>query len=240
MNKPLIGVTPSHDTEKDDLAMRPTYLRAIRAAGGIPVILPLEVPEEDLIQLAETCDGFLFSGGPDIHPFYFGEQTQAHCGNVSLKRDRMEMALLAAVMDRKKPILGICRGIQLINIALGGDIYQDLPSQFPEDFPLAHQQPFLYTTPAHTVEVADGSLFHKITGAASLEVNSMHHQAVRRVSPKLTACGYAQNQLVEAVEMPGYPYLIAVQWHPEYLWPEDEAAMKLFQSFVDACKATVR
>lgn len=236
MNKPLIGLTPSHDTEKDDLAMRPTYLRAIQTAGGIPVILPLEIPEADLTRLADTFDGFVFTGGPDIHPFYFGEQTQAHSGNVSLKRDRMEMALLTAVMQRKKPILGICRGIQLINIALGGDIYQDIPSQFPEDFPIAHKQPFIYTTPAHTVEVVKNSLLHKITGADTLEVNSMHHQAVRRPAPELTVCGYAPNQLAEAMEKPDYPFLLAVQWHPEYLWPEDPAAMKLFQSFVDACR----
>lgn len=235
MKKPVIGLTPSHDTAKDDLAMRPTYLRAIKAAGGIPVILPLEISGAELVQLTELMDGVLFTGGPDVHPFYFDEQTQAHCGNVSCKRDRMELELLTAVMAAKKPILGICRGIQIINIGLGGDIYQDLPSQFPEDFPVAHRQPFDYSIPAHTVDVVKGTLLHNITGTDSLKVNSMHHQAVRQIAPGLIVSGYAPNQLAESLEKPDYPYLVAVQWHPEYLWSEDPAAMKLFQSFIDAC-----
>lgn len=236
MKKPVIGLTPSHDTAKDDLTMRPTYLRAIKAAGGIPVILPLEISGDELLQLTALMDGVLFTGGPDVHPFYFDQQTQAHCGNVSLKRDRMELELLTAVMAAQKPILGICRGIQIINIGLGGDIYQDLPSQFPEDFPVAHQQPFDYTIPAHTVDVVKGTLLHSITGTDSLKVNSMHHQAVRHIAPGLVVSGYAPNQLAESLEKPDYPYLVAVQWHPEYLWSGDPAAMKLFQSFVDACR----
>lgn len=236
MKKPVIGLTPSHDTAKDDLTMRPTYLRAIKAAGGIPVILPLEISGDELLQLTALMDGVLFTGGPDVHPFYFDQQTQAHCGNVSLKRDRMELELLTAVMAVQKPILGICRGIQIINIGLGGDIYQDLPSQFPEDFPVAHQQPFDYTIPAHTVDVVKGTLLHSITGTDSLKVNSMHHQAVRHIAPGLVVSGYASNQLAESLEKPDYPYMVAVQWHPEYLCSGDPAAMKLFQSFVDACR----
>lgn len=236
MKKPLIGLTPSHHTKEDDLSMRPTYLRAVLAAGGIPVVLPLEVSKEDLEQLTDTLDGVIFTGGPDIHPFSFGEETHALCGDVSIKRDNMEMSLLEIVMNKKKPILGICRGIQLINIALGGDIYQDLASQFPEQFPIAHKQPFAYKLYAHKVLVVEGSLLHRITGAVSLDVNSMHHQAVRRVAPCLTISGYGPNQLIEALEMSDYPYLVAVQWHPEHLWPEDDSSMKLFRSFIEACQ----
>ncbi len=134
-HKPLIALTPYHNTEKNELYMRPAYLKAIRAAGGTPVILPLDSEETELSHFVEAFDGFLFTGGPDIHPFFFGEETQRHCGNVSLKRDHMELKLLKTIMDAKKPILGICRGIQLLNIGLGGNIYQDLPSQYPEDFP---------------------------------------------------------------------------------------------------------
>lgn len=117
--KPIIGITPSHNTENDDTSLRPTYPRAIRAAGGLTILLPLEGTDEDWRQLAAMCDGFLFSGGPDLHPFLFGDETHSACGNVSPVRDSMEIRLLKAAMELKKPILGICRGIQLLNVALG-------------------------------------------------------------------------------------------------------------------------
>lgn len=152
-------------------------------------------------------------------PFLFGEETQVHCGNVSPARDRMEMELLTQVMEAGKPILGICRGIQLINVALGGDIYQDIPSQTESLFPIAHSQPFSYAYPSHHVSVAEGSLLSGITGDASfIEVNSMHHQAVRTTAPGLIPCGFAPDGLIEALEKPDYPFLLGVQWHPEYLW----------------------
>lgn len=230
--KPIIALTPYHNTEKDEPYMRPAYLKAIRAAGGIPVILPLEADEEELAQLVNHVDGILFTGGPDVHPFYFGEETQRFCGNVSMKRDSMELALLKLAMERKRPVLGICRGVQLINIGLGGDIYQDIPSQFKEDFPVAHMQPFGYDIPSHTVKVAKGTLLAGIAGSDVLRVNSMHHQAVRNLAPGLAASGFAPGGLIEAVEMPGYPFLLGVQWHPEYLWEQDEAARGIFERFV--------
>lgn len=236
MNKPLIGVTPSQNSKNNDLYIRPTYMRAISHAGGIPIILPLEASTEDLKQLTAALDGFLFTGGPDIYPFYFGEETLAACGDISPARDKMELELLSLVMETGKPILGICRGAQLINVGLGGDIYQDLPSQFKEDFPIAHQQPFYYTSPSHKVTVMDKTKLKEIVKDSELPVNSMHHQAIRNAAPGLTVSAYAANHLVEAVEMPDYPYLLGVQWHPEYLWETMEAAASLFRSFVDACR----
>lgn len=232
--KPIIALTPYFNIDKEEPYMRPAYIKAVRAAGGIPVILPLDLTEEDLAQLVGEFDGFLFTGGPDVHPFYFGEETQAHCGSVCLRRDTMELALLKLVMAERKPILGICRGVQLINIGLGGDIYQDIPSQFHEDFPIAHTQPFYYDIPCHSVKVTPGTLLAKIAQSDSLRVNSMHHQAVRSVAAGLTASGHAPGGLVECIEKPDYPYLIGVQWHPEYLWEQDQAAMRLFASFVEA------
>ena len=236
MEKPLIGLTPSHDLKNNDLNMRPTYMRAVSHAGGIPVILPLEASTEDLRQLSACLDGFLFTGGPDIHPFHFGEETLAACGDVSPARDQMELELLSLAMETKKPILGICRGVQLINIGLGGDIYQDLTSQFKEDFPVAHRQPFHYTTPSHKVTVMEHTKLKAIVKESEIPVNSMHHQAIRNVAPGLIVSAYAANHLAEAVEMPDYPYLLGVQWHPEYLWETFKSAAALFDSFVDACR----
>lgn len=235
--KPLIAVTPYHNTEKDEPYMRPAYLKAIRAAGGIPVILPLEAGREELAQLVDTFDGFLFSGGPDVHPFYFGEQTHSRCGNVSMKRDRLELTLLELVMEAEKPILGICRGTQLLNIGLGGDIYQDLESQFPQEFPIAHTQPFYYDIPSHTVDVVPGTLLAELAQQGTIQVNSMHHQAVRNTAPCLLASGYAPENLVEAIENPDYPtFFLGVQWHPEYLWEQNETAARIFSEFVKAAR----
>ena len=239
MKKPLIGLTPSHNTENQDISMRPTYLKALKAAGAIPVVLPLEIPREDLAQLVGVLDGFLFVGGPDVHPFLFGEETIDGCGSVSLQRDTMELNLLSLAISVRKPILGICRGIQLINISLGGTIYQDIKSQYQVAAPIAHDQPFYYDIPCHTVNVTVGTMLSRITGlleGGSIQVNSMHHQSVRNLAPGLVACGHSPDGLIEAVEKPDYPFLMAVQWHPEYLWEKDNAAAQIFRTFVDACK----
>lgn len=237
MEKPIIALTPYFNIDREEPYMRPAYLKAIRHAGGIPIILPLDLEEAELARILAAVDGVLFTGGPDIHPFYFGEETQIHCGNVCLRRDRMELSLLKLAMEQKKPILGICRGIQLLNVGLGGDIYQDIPSQFPEDFPIAHTQPFYYDTPSHKVTVVPGTLLAKIAQGTVINVNSMHHQAVRRPAPGLTVSGYAPHQLIEAVEKPDYPnFFLGIQWHPEYLWDQDPAAARIFSMFVDAAR----
>ena len=234
--KPVILLTPYFNTKTDEPYMRPAFLKAVRNAGGIPVILSLDLTEEDLTQLLELADGILFTGGPDVHPFFFGEETQAHSGNVCLRRDRMELKLLKLAMSLQKPVLGVCRGIQLINIGLGGDIYQDIPSQYPQDFPIAHSQPFYYDIPSHKVHVVPETLLAKIAGTDTLNVNSMHHQAVRKTAPGLIASGYSSDGLVECVEKSDYPFLIGVQWHPEYLWEQDPAMERLFSMFVDAAR----
>lgn len=236
MKKPLIGLTPSHELDKDGLRMPPNYMRAITQAGGLPVILPLEVPEEDLELLVEQLDGFLFTGGPDIYPAYFHEPALAGCGPASIKRDRMELSLLPLVMKAKKPVLGICRGVQVLNVGLGGTLYQDLPSQFKEEFPIAHNQPFAPALPCHEVALVEGTPLYEILGGPVAKVNSFHHQAVKDLAPGVRVDGYAPNGLIEALDLPDYPYFIGVQWHPEYLWQEDDAMAKLFASFVAACQ----
>ena len=236
--KPLIALTPYHNAEKDEPYMRPAYLKAIHAAGGTPVILPLDLDKSELERLTGIFDGFLFTGGPDLHPFSFGEETRRCCGNVSLRRDWLELTLFKLVIKAQKPLLGICRGIQLINIGLGGDIYQDIPSQFEEDFPIAHSQPFTYEIPSHTVTVLPGSRLFQIADCNKIQVNSMHHQAIRRLAPELSATGFAPHELVECVEMPDYPtFFMGVQWHPEYLWEQDKTAKGIFAEFVNAAAA---
>ena len=238
MKRPVIGITASHDTEHDKLFINSVYLRAIRNAGGIPMIFPMEVTEDDLRDLVTLTDGVLFTGGDDIHPFLYGEETDAKCGNVSQPRDSMEMALVPLVMEFGKPIFGICRGIQILNTAMGGTLYQDIPSQFKSELSIAHRQPFAYKVPSHTVDITPGTLLSRILGEehASIAVNSMHHQAIKDVAPGLEVCGYAPDKMIEAVFAPDYPFLLGVQWHPEHLTTSQPDAAKLFAAFVDACR----
>lgn len=235
MNDPIIGLTPSHDLKSGGLAMNPLYLNAIRKSGGLPVILPLELTESESEMLAGKLDGILFTGGPDVHPFLFGEETLQGCGEVSVLRDTAELGLFHAMYQKRKPILGICRGIQLINIALGGTIYQDMNTQFTEEHPVAHRQPFPCTSPSHRVTLVPGTRLARIAGAPVIEVNSMHHQAVKIPARGLTVSAYASGNLIEGLEMQDYPYLTGVQWHPEYLVESCGHAARLFQSFVNAC-----
>ncbi len=239
MKKPVIGLTPSHNTENDDISMRPTYIRALEAAGAIPFILPLELGKEDLLELSGFCQGFLFTGGPDPHPFLWGEETHKNCGPISVKRDQMELSLLSIAMEQKKPVLGICRGAQILNIGLGGDIYQDIDSQYRSAFPIAHKQPMHYTHPSHRVDVKKDTLLASFGDDTTIKVNSCHHQAIRKLAPGLIAGGVASDGIVEEIELPGYPFFVGVQWHPEYLWETDPAARNLFLRFVDACRGVM-
>ncbi len=236
MKKPFIGLCPSHNLETNDLAMRYTYLDAVAHGGGIPLVLPLKASREDLAAIVEKMDGIILIGGPDIHPFRFHEETHAACGEASLIRDELELTLLSVAMEQKKPILGVCRGVQLINVGLGGTLYQDLKSQWKEEFPIAHDQPFEGTVTSHTVEVLPDTLLSNIIKKQKIEVNSFHHQAIKDLAPGLKVCGYAPNHLIEAVELPDYPFLLGVQWHPEYLFPVNEDASKIFTAFVDVCR----
>ena len=237
MKKPVIGLTPSHHLDNNDLSMRPTYLRAVSQAGALPLVLPLEISEEDCRQLIETVDGVLLTGGDDIHPFLYGQETHQKCGEISQSRDSLELTLFSMAMEAGKPILGICRGLQLINVAMGGTLYQDIPSQLISEFPIAHKQSFPYKIPSHTVEIEKDTLLSRILGedASSIAVNSMHHQAIKDLAPGLCACATAPDQLVEAAYAPDYPFLLGVQWHPEHLAPSQPEAAALFLAFVKAC-----
>lgn len=236
MNNPVIGLTASHDIKTGSLSMNPLYPNAIRRFGGLPVILPLELSIKEYESLSRTLNGILFTGGPDVHPFQFGEETRTGCGEVSVLRDQAELALFHCMYGQKKPILGICRGVQLINIALGGTIYQDMSSQFHGDDTIAHRQPFPCTQACHRVELSPGTRLFSLAGSPVIEVNSMHHQAVKKPAAALTVNALARGGLIEGLEMDDYPFLIGVQWHPEYLAGSCDHADRLFQSFVDACR----
>jgi len=233
--KPLIGLIPLVDEGRESLWMLPGYMRGVEAAGGLPVMLPLTDDPEALRQLSAQCDGFLLTGGHDVSPGVYGAARLPACGACSPERDRMESALLALAMAADKPVLGICRGIQFINAALGGTLWQDLPTQRPSD--VNHHQSPPYDAPAHAVSILPDTPLARLLGAEALRVNSYHHQAVRDLAPALRPMAVSPDGLVEAVWHPGRHFLWAVQWHPEFAWQTDPGAMKIFGAFVEACRA---
>jgi putative glutamine amidotransferase len=235
MAKPLIGVVPLWDEQKSRLWMRPGYMDGIIQAGGLPLMLPLTTDEETVRQLAGLCAGFLFTGGPDVSPSFYGADPLPCCGPVCGERDEMEKHLFSiGVLRQNKNAFGICRGIQLFNVFLGGTLYQDIPSQFPQST-LSHWQEPPYDRPIHRVIIEPGSPLHGLLGTNTLAVNSHHHQGIAELSPRLTPMARTEDGLIEAVFMKDRAFVWAVQWHPEWLLSE-ESSRNLFGRFVDSCR----
>lgn len=232
--KPIIGITPLWDDEKESLWMLPGYMDGIRTAGGLPVMLPLTSDPEALIQLSQLCSGFLFTGGHDVCPQLYHQPPLPDLIFSCRDRDDMELQLLRLALQQDKPILGICRGIQFINAALGGTLYQDLPSQHPSA--IEHHMTPPYDRAAHMVAILPETPLHRLLGTDSIGVNSYHHQAIKDLSDQLTAMAVSEDGLIEAVYMPGRKFLWATQWHPEFSWRSDEFSRKIFQTFVQFCE----
>ena len=211
MKKPLIGVIPLWDGEKNSIWMLPDYLDGLRSAGALPVVLPLEADEADIRQLYTLCDGLLFTGGQDVDPALYGEEPSPRCGVPCPRRDALEAGLFRLAMAEGTPMLGICRGLQLMNVLLGGTLYQDLPTEHPSPIPHVMKPP--YDRPCHTVRLAEGGTLRRLTGREELGVNSYHHQAVRRLAPSLRA---------EA-------------WSPEFSFRSDPAGAAIFRALVEHC-----
>jgi len=224
---PIIGVTPLWDVERKSVWMLPDYLDGIRAAGGIPVVLPIEMSEKDADQIVETCDGFLFTGGQDVAPELYGEEVAPSVVS-SAERDKLETLLLSKALQADKAILGICRGLQLINVFLGGTLWQDLPSQHPSE--IVHRQGKPYGVPTHKVKL-NGDL-QSLLGKDIIEVNTLHHQAIKDLGNDLTAMAVAPDGIIEAVKMPSKRFVWAIQWHPEYMLRTDLDSLAIFSRFV--------
>jgi len=233
MKRPLIGVVPIWDETKDSFWMLPGYLDGIEAANGIPVTLPLTGNSSVVRQLAETVDGILFTGGHDIAPALYGQEKNGECGYIHPPRDETERLLFAEALRLDMPVFGICRGLQMFNALLGGDLYQDLPSQ--KDSQIRHKQQQPYDHPAHKVQVLPGTPLHDLLGESSLSVNSCHHQGICTLAPGLVTMAHATDGLTEAIYLPGKAFVWAVQWHPEYSL-KDPASRALFRAFVAACE----
>lgn len=231
--KPIIGVMPLWDDEKESIWMLPGYLDGIKEAGGLPIIFPLTDDEQEIVQLCNLCSGFLFTGGHDVGAEVYKEEALPGMVDSCEARDKLEQQVLEIAIADDLPVLGICRGIQFINASLGGSLYQDLPTQHPSD--TEHHMTAPYDTEIHKVKIYDDTPLRKLLQEEEIGVNSYHHQAVKVLSPKLVAMAESEDGLIEAVYMPGKKFLWALQWHPEFSYKVDEKSRKIFEAFVNAC-----
>lgn len=232
--RPRIGVLPLYNSEKQTFWMNPLYCGGVEQAGGLPVILSLSEDPALWEACCESFDGFVFTGGQDIAPALYGQEKLPQCDYQAPLRDNQEVSMIRRLRALDKPVLGICRGIQVMNAVLGGTLIQDIPTQCPS--PVIHRQEKPYDIPHHQIAVTPGSRLRAILGCTHLSVNSMHHQAVLDAAPGFSVSAVAEDGLVEAIEYEHARFFLGVQWHPEHMWHDYASARAIWNAFVDACK----
>lgn len=230
---PLIGVTPARDKSTHKLTINQDYMDAVIRAGGTPVLLPLLSDQKRLTALLSQLDGLLLSGGEDVSPALYGEEKEAFCGDTDDLRDETEFILCREAVRRDLPVLAICRGVQVLNAALGGTLYQDIASQLPGA--LVHPRNDQPKAPVHGMQIHERTLLFSILGQEKIKVNSRHHQAVKAAAPGLCVNAEAPDGLIEGLEMPGKRFVLGVQWHPESLSEKHPEAQALFDALVRSC-----
>lgn len=238
INAPIIGITTSRQLSEHGyplLTITEAYVAALARSGACPVLIPLGLTEDRLDALLDRIDGILFSGGGDVHPDRYNSLLHPLVANVDHDRDRVEVFLLNASLQKNLPILGICRGLQLMNIAMGGTIYEDILDQRPDSIQHSYfpGKPRDYL--AHSVEIAHKSRLAQILEKQTAQVNSLHHQGIKDLAPGLKASAFASDGLIEAFEISDYRFGLAVQWHPEWL-PEEANMDILFRELIQAAR----
>jgi putative glutamine amidotransferase len=237
---PLIGLTTSVsvDAYPGRAYTNAAYVLAVQQAGGVPVLLPPQLAGTARDELWRRLDGLVLSGGGDMDPARFGEHRHPTVYDVSAARDELEIDLTRRALAEGIPLLAICRGIQVVNVALGGTLYQDIPTDLRS--PIAHTQKERRDQPTHPVKVQEGSRLAEILGRLEVDVNSFHHQALRELGRGLRAVAAAPDGVIEGVEVAEHPFAVAIQWHPEELVAQDLAARELFRAVVEAAGRSPR
>ena len=228
--KPLIGISLGWNETKN--TVNNTYVNSVLMHGGVPYLIPVTDDVEVLRQIVAQLDGIIFTGGEDFAPAYFGEEEHEKLGEVNVTRDTYDLTLFKLATDRNIPTLGICRGLQLINVAMGGTLYQDLPAEKPSD--INHRQEEAGTVATHGVSVVEGSMMHQILGEKEIQVNTFHHQAIEKLAPGLKVVGWANDSVPEMIEAYPSRQIIGTQFHPEIFTANGDALMgKLFKFLID-------
>lgn len=242
MHKPIIGITCNttlvEGTAQPGITrtfVNTDYIEAVALAGGVPLLLPSISDPALICEQVLAIDGLILSGGPDIDPLLYGEEPLAKLETVNKNRDHYELSVIQQAAKLKKPILGICRGIQFINVAFGGTLYQDL--SYIDNCTIKHSQTTTQRNDLwHSVTVKSSSKLAQIIGQNELLVNSYHHQAVKTVAPDFTIVARAKDQVIEAIERPGEHFVLGIQWHPELLAKQNAFMLSLFQTLVTKAK----
>ena len=229
--KPIIAIIAGVDDEFIS-QVQPLYVSALESAGAIPIVLPYVWKQETVDLHVSICDGFLFAGGPDVHPKRYGEEVKDGCGAIRERRDELEFMAFDAIYKSKKPILAICRGSQLVNIALGGTLYQDIPTAIKTD--ILHKQTEPKNCSSHEVNVVEGTPLFALVGKERMVANSFHHQAIKQLGKGLSIMATADDGIIEAVYSTEQ-YIAAYQWHPERLVDISEDNRAIFDDFIKAC-----
>lgn len=230
--KPVIGITCGEDYHSGRYYLSKHYTGAVVACNGVPLLLP--AVKEAVAKYVQAIDGLILSGGLDVDPVYFNEEPHPNMGEMTPGRDEFEILLVKELLRVNKPLFAICRGVQVLNIAAGGNIYQDIYSQY--NGPLKHQQQAARDYVSHYVSVGMATKLHGILKVERLRVNSFHHQAVRDVAPGFVANARSADGLVEGIESTRHRFVIGVQWHPECTRANDVYSQRLFSAFVAACR----
>lgn len=230
MSQPVIGM-PLLGDSLFRRYMQSKYIRCLRRAGAVELLLPTEPVDEVIAQALEKCDGFLFPGGPDIQPELYDQMRLPVCGESNPARDALELPLIRAVCETEKPLLCICRGMQLLNVAFGGTLVQDITKE--QEYP--HSDFVHRATATHPVQLEPGSWLYRLFASDSISVNSMHHQAVDILGSGLQAAAHSPDGFVEAIQSADHPFCLAVQWHPEHMAARNPAQQRIFNAFVEAC-----
>ena len=233
-NRPVIGICPLYDEKRDSYWMLPGYMKMLEAAGAIPLMLPLTGDRGMLDYFLESCDGFILTGGQDVSPAVYGQEKTPLCGVTVPERDGMDAYLLKEAIARDKAVLGICRGHQLMNAALGGTLYQDVAAQ--HEAPINHRMQPPYDGVAHEVAMVPGTPLAAVLECGAIGVNSCHHQAIRDLAPGLRVQAAAADGITEAVYMPDKRFVWGVQWHPEFAWQVSAPNRKIVAAFLQAAK----
>jgi putative glutamine amidotransferase len=234
--KPVIGITPSHSSDLSSYNLNEKYVNAVLEAGGIPIMLPLITNKGAIEKYVSLIDGLLLSGGIDPDPLIWDEEPLPGMGKIDPVRDEFEIDLMKTCLKKSIPILGICRGFQVLNVAFGGSLIQDLSFKKKDYIKHAQDAPRWY--PTHLVQLEDNSLVKNIFGTESLKVNSFHHQALASddLADGFRATAKSSDGIVEAIENVNSDFVIGVQWHPECMWEKDISFLKLFKKFIETAE----
>jgi putative glutamine amidotransferase len=242
-DRPLIGCTTYRKIadqfpQIEIIGLMPAYIRAIEAASGIPMLIPLGLDEETLSAIMARVDGILLPGGGDIDPFVYGGTSHETLWGIDKDRDRVEFFVAQEAVKMGIPVLAICRGHQVMNVALGGTLWEDIGSLYPDAIRHDNYRIHPRNHISHSVAVSPHSRLASCLGKTELPVNSLHHQGVRVLAPNLVATAVAPDGLVEAVEVAEHPFAVGVQWHPENLIEDDPAMLELFKGLINAAAQT--